>query len=137
MGNPLQRLRSLPWLTLLQAAALTIFIVTVLDCLLIAALRIPAIAQILDLLLSPPAVTFTLLAVFAGIGALAVFLLETFFTHISINASVLWALIPCLIVALVIKSWLPFPSAVVGIQQASLIAILLGVFFGGMRYWRR
>jgi len=137
MGNTLQRLRSLPWLTLLQAAALTVFVATVLDCLLIASLRVPAIARSLNLLLAPPAVTFTLLAVFAGIGALAVFFLETFFRHILINAAVLWALIPCLIVALLVKSWLPFPSLIVGIQQASLVALLLGVFFGGMRYWRR
>ena len=135
MRDPLQRLKYLPWLELFQAAALTTLIVTVLDIVLI---------QILLILPPQPSTFFaTILAslsIFAaaiGIGALAVYVMERFFRQIYINAAILWALVFCLALLLLIKSYLRIPILLTGISYLQFIGMILGASLQGRRYWRR
>ena len=134
MRNPLQQLKYLPWLELFQVAALTTLIVTALDIVLI---------QIILTLLSQTSSVFigTLisLSIFAsamGIGALAVALMERFFQQIYINTAILWALVFCLALLLLIKSYLQIPVLLTGMGYPQLIGIILGVSIKGRRYWR-
>lgn len=73
-----------------------------------------------------------------GVGVLAVYLLEKFFANITANASVLWALVFCLTLCLVVRSFLPVPARLVNIynNETQLIAIVIGVFWKGRPYWR-
>lgn len=93
--------------------------------------------QVLATLYTPPWRTITDFAVSTGVGAIAVYFLETLFPRTAINASVLWTLILCLMVVLIVKSFLPLPEGLIAPSQISLLGILLGVFLlGGKRYWR-
>jgi hypothetical protein len=138
MANPLQRLKRLPWIPLLLTAVLTNIWVFVVEFFLgIGLERSPLIQNSLTLLLSPPLGMITLVAIAALVGALAVFLLEIVYPNLRINAGVLWALVPCLILAIVIKNELPVPLNLVALDNARLIGILLGIFVKGRIYWRR
>ncbi len=66
---------------------------------------------------------------------LAVIILE-WYRQVIINVSVLWALILCLALALVVKSLLPLPAVLVGLDEIQLITIVVGVFWKGRPYWR-
>lgn len=115
---------------------------------------------ILKLLLAPP-LGFVLPLLFMGaIGALAVWILERGFSRVVITTNVLWALVPCLILASVLKDLLPItfrglsqwvevlqvqPSALLSllgerlqnsVQLESVIAMTVGIFTKGQRYWR-
>lgn len=87
-------------------------------------------------LYSPILSLFTIGAISVGIGALAVFLLETVEKQVFINSGVLWALILCLIIGLIIRSYVPIPALLTDVDQMQLIGIILGVFWKGKRYWR-
>ncbi len=94
-------------------------------------------SQVLATLYTPPWRTITDLAVSAGVGAIAVYFLETLFPRTAINTNVLWTLILCLMVVLIVKSFLPLPEGLIAPSQISLLGIVLGVFLlGGKRYWR-
>jgi hypothetical protein len=136
MSNPLRRLKFLPWTILFQDAALTVLIATLLD-ILIGSLNTPLVRQAYTLLFSPPLGILMLIAVSMAVGALAVYLLEKIFRQVVINAAVLWALIPCLVIMIILKSWLPIPFVLVDANQSSLLGIVLGVFLKGWNYWRR
>ncbi|NET37304.1 MAG: peptide chain release factor 1 [Cyanothece sp. SIO1E1] len=137
MNNPLQRLKFLPWIPLLQVAALTALLATALDFLLIsAANQLEAIARTLSLLLSPPLGLFVVFLVAVGVGALAVYLLERVYPQLSPNTAVLWALVPCLALILFIRSFIPIPAFLVSISYPQLIGMILGIFWKGRGYWR-
>lgn len=101
------------------------------------AMRSPLINDSLSLLLSPPLGLITVLSIAVCVGALAVYLLETVYPNIMINAGVLWALVPCLLLGIVLKNLLPLPASLVGLDEGQLIGIILGIFIKGKPYWRR
>ncbi|NEQ31328.1 MAG: peptide chain release factor 1 [Leptolyngbya sp. SIO4C5] len=133
MRNPIERLKYLPWLILLQIAAVTAAIAALLDAVLalgLAPILFGVLAPSLPLLL--PVLLF---ATAVGIGALAVFVFERFFQHqVLITTNVLWALVPCLGILLWLVSLLPLPSLFVGMDYFRLVGIILGIFWRGRRY---
>jgi hypothetical protein len=135
----MRRLQYLPWRSLFLTAAATIFCTTVLAYALVFSTVNWAIArQILTILYSPPWGILTDLTVSAGVGALSVYFLETLFPKIAINVNILWSLILCLIIVLIVKSFLPLPDGLINFNEISAMGIILGVFLlGGKRYWRR
>jgi hypothetical protein len=138
MRNPLWRLKSLPWAVLIQVALVTVAIATAADLLLAQGLALvlggvgPGLMPLLSLV-------FMVLPVAAGFGsgALALALLERWFTTVYINAGVLWALVPCLVLVLFAKGFLPVPALLVAVSQSFLVGALLGIFVVGKRHWRR
>ena len=140
MRNPWWRLKTLPWLGLLQNAGLTISLATLVDLVLFQLLallvRQPTSAGIARAVLPLLGWLLPLVAAF-GIGALAVVLLERFFDWIPLNTSTLWALVPCLGLILFIKGLIPeIPALAVGLSYQQLVVIVVGVFVQGRRHWR-
>jgi hypothetical protein len=138
MRDPWRFLKTLPWLILLQNAALAVAIATVLDLLLVQLfLRLPASA------VEGGAVALNLLFIVlpfvaaVGLGALSVVLLERLFRDVYLNTATLWALVPCLALALFIKGLLPaVPALLIGLSYPQVVGLVLGIFFRGKRYWR-
>ncbi|ASC69261.1 hypothetical protein XM38_001880 [Halomicronema hongdechloris C2206] len=141
MRDPLWRLKSIPWVILLQNALLTVIIATGLDLLLLQGLlglsrtgllagsgRLFPLAGLLGLILT--------VLVGAGIGALAVILLDRFFTQILPDAATLWALVACLVLMLWLKSIIPLSTFLVRFSYPLFVGLLLGVFVKGKRHWR-
>jgi hypothetical protein len=142
MSNPLQRLSRLPWISLLIAAILTNIWVFVLEFFLwFGAVRFPSLQNVLNLLFSPPLGMIVTVAIGVGVGALAVYLLEIVYPHLIINTAVLWALVPCLVLAIAIKGLtlqsLLLPTSLVGLNETQFLGIILGIFLKGKPYWRR
>ena len=134
--NPLQTLRYLPWLPLLTVAALTLVATFVLEILLGLAITVSPLAnQALNLLFTPPLGMLMVVVIGLGVGAIAVWILETLRQDIVINAGILWALIACLMLLVVLRQLIP-GAALVAPNQPTLIGVVLGVFFRGRRYWR-
>ena len=101
----LDRLKRLPWRSLLQVAACTTVIITVGEVILVWAFQESLVARnILKLLLSGPLGVLIPVAAAIGLGALAVYLIERQCTQVRINTSNLWALVPCLLLTLWLKS---------------------------------
>lgn len=77
-------------------------------------------------------------AVDAVIGILGVVVLEKLMgPRPSIYVSTLWALILCLLMALVVKSLIPIPGIFLSqLHQISIVGLLVGVFGKSQRYWR-
>ena len=136
MGNPLQRLKYLPWRSLFLLSSLIAAIVTAIDFLVVIGYNYsPVIKRTLTLLYTPPMGILVDFAFVVGIGALAVYLLEKFY-RLTINTAVLWALVLCLAVCLIIKSLLPIPDVLVKFNEIQLMGIAIGVFWKGRPYWR-
>ena len=136
MGNPLQRLKYLPWRSLFLLSSLIAVIVTAIDYLVVIGYNYSLVIQrTLTLLYTPPMGILVDFAFVVGIGALAVYLLEKF-SRLSINTAVLWALVLCLAVCLIIKSLLPIPDVLVKFNEIQLMGIAIGVFWKGRPYWR-
>lgn len=137
MNNPFQQLFRLPWLLLFLNGLLTILCVAALEFLLgIAASQVALVAALFNLLYAPVVGVITAIALAFGIGILAVYLLEKFFPEVPINAGTLWALLLCLLLAILAKLVLPLPVQLVDAGQLNLIGIMLGIFWRGRRYWR-
>jgi len=134
----MQRLRYLPWRSLFLTAAVTIFCTIVLSYAVgFSTMNSAIVRQVFATLYTPPWRTLTDFAVATGVGAIAVYFLETLFPRTAINTNVLWTLILCLMVVLIVKSFLPLPEGLIAPSQISLLGIVLGVFLlGGKRYWR-
>ncbi|MGK7905401.1 MAG: peptide chain release factor 1 [Hormoscilla sp.] len=134
----LDRLKRLPWGSLLQVAALTTVIITVGEVILVWAFQKSFIVRnLLNLLLDGPLGVLMPVAAAIGLGALAVYLLEQQFVRISINTSNLWALVPCLLLTLWIESLLSLPSlGLLSLSEPILIGIIVGIFWKGRPYWR-
>jgi membrane protein YqaA with SNARE-associated domain len=138
MNNPVRRLKAMPWLTLLQIATLTLVVVTLVEFV-IAVLYSSSmvVRRTLDMLFAPPLAIIMVLAIAGVVGALAVYIMERFFQHTSINTANLWGLVLCLIVMVAVKSVLPIPNLFLSLEQISLMGLMLGVFLKSVKYWRR
>jgi hypothetical protein len=137
MNDPVRQLRLLPWRSLIQAAVLALIGFGVVEFLLVLGnSQSAAIHQTLLFLFSPPLDLLTLATAGLGIGALAVYLLETLSRQILIYTPTLWAVILCLILCLLLKSFLPLPAVLVSFNETQLIGLIVGVFWKGRRYWR-
>lgn len=136
MRNPLERLKYLPWRSLLQVAGLTMLIVAAVELLLVGSIALyPLLLRPLNLLLSPPLGMIVSFALATGMGCLAVYIAEGWHGF-ALNASTLWALAFCLLLGLFLKSLLPLPLMLVGFSQLSFIAAVVGIFWKGRPYWR-
>ncbi|MFQ4139401.1 peptide chain release factor 1 [Nodosilinea sp. PGN35] len=138
MRNPLWRLKSLPWAILLQVALAAVAIATAADLLLAQGLAL-LLANVGSGLLPLMQLLFMALPIVAGfgIGALALTILERWFSRVYIDTGVLWALVPCIALVIFIKGFLPIPAALVTMSYTLLVGVLLGVFVVGKRHWRR
>lgn len=139
MSNPLRRLKFLPWRSLFLLSSLVTLIVVVIDFLFIVSYDLsPALARGISLMYGGSLGVLVQFAGVVGVGVLAVYLLEKFFANITANTGVLWALVFCLTVCLVVRSFLPIPERLVSIynNETQLIAIIIGVFWKGRPYWR-
>lgn len=140
MRNPLWRLKTLPWILLLQNALLTVVLATLLDILLLFVLSLLAGIGSSDtaFALLGGGVGSTLLVLIAagGMGALSIILMERFFRNVMPDGAILWALVACLALILYIRSFLPIPFILIGFSQLQLVGMMLGLFAQGRRYWR-
>lgn len=143
MTNPLRRLKFIPWRSLAIIAGITFAIVIAIE--LVLGLTFSqldentqsTIIRILGATLYAPSLSLlTVGAIGAGIGALAVFLLETIEKRVYINATVLWSLLLCLLIGLIIRHYIPIPALLTDVNEIQLIGMVLGVFWRGKRYWR-
>lgn len=139
MRNPLWRLKTLPWIPLLQNALLTVLLATVLDIALLFLLE--ALRDVWPegsrQVLGGGTVSLLLLLLTAGgIGALGVILLERIFRQVLIDAATLWALVGCLALVLFVKRFFPVPTLFVGFSQPQLIGLIFGLFAQGRGHWR-
>lgn len=139
MRNPLWRVKTLPWVPLIQNALLTVLLATVLDIalrFLVAGLSnvwpqgTSAVLQggLVGLLLQ--------FMIAGGVGALAVILMERVFRYVRLDAATLWALVGCLALVLWVKSWLPIPAFLVGLSYTQFVGLMLGLFSQGRSHWR-
>lgn len=129
-------MRYLPWSPLFQSAGLTVLVATAIDVLLQLALGyVPAIANIL--LFNQFLILLISLAVPCGVGVLGIFFTRAFFRQVLLGTDTIWALVGCLLVALVVKNLLPaIPAMFLGgfsIQTALMVAV--GCFTAGKRHW--
>ena len=138
MNDPLRRLKFLPWISLLQISLITVLVAIAFDVLLVQiATAVPVILNLLTKLLNSPIGVLIRLAVPVGIGALAVAILERWFRQVMITNSTLWALVPCVALWLLLKSFVQMPSALFpDLDILSLVGIVVGVFWKGRPYWR-
>jgi len=139
MRDPLRRLKTLPWVTLIQTALLTVLLATLLDLALLFGLQ--NLAQIWPqasgaILGGGLGALLLQLLVAGGVGALAVILLERVFRDVIPGVSTLWALVLCLAVALYIKTLLPVPMFLVGFSYLQFVGMVFGLFSQGRGYWR-
>jgi hypothetical protein len=139
MGNPLRSWKFLPWRSLFSAAAVTVLIAKLLD----AAIGYGSIySQPLDRLLTAivehQLAVILFLLLYFGLGALAVYLLETVFSPGPIYASTLWALILCLLLTFMLASLIfrPLPVVLFRLNENLLVGLAVGVFWKGRSYWR-
>lgn len=138
MNDPLRRLKFLPWISLLQISLITVLVAIAFDVLLVQiATAVPVILNLLTKLLNSPIGVLIRLAVPVGIGALAVAILERWFRQVMVTNSTLWALVPCVALWLLLKSFVQMPSALFpDLDILSLVGVVVGVFWKGRPYWR-
>lgn len=136
MSRNLRRLQYLPWGLLLQASAITTGIVIFIELIVAFGYEQSAlIRRTLGFLYTPPLGGLLVLATAVGVGALAIVVIERFFPRLSISSAILWALIPCLLLMLFVKSLLPVPSQLINIHQPLAMGFMLGIFWKGRPYW--
>lgn len=136
MSDPVRTLKHLPWRSLLQVSGFTIVIAIVVEVFLsIGYIRSAAIRSLLSELYAPPSGILLLFGAAVGVGALAVYLLERLHRQVFVNATILWALVPCLALVVFLKSLLPVP-ALVSLNSLQLLGVVVGVFWKGRPYWR-
>lgn len=133
----MHQFKSLPWQVLINAALITLGLTTGLDYGLTLILPLASQAQILSMFGPPLGLLFST-AVDMVIGIVGVMVLEKLMSpRPSIYLSTLWALILCLLLALVLRSFIPIPGILLSqLHQISIVGILMGVFGKGQRYWR-
>ncbi|MGD1704874.1 peptide chain release factor 1 [Dapis sp. BLCC M229] len=139
MNNIWQRLKNLPWQELSLVSFIATLTVVASEVLLILSLTyFFVILKPLNMLFSSPIFGVLIpIGVAVGMGALAVYLLEWWQKEWLLNNSSLWALVLCLFIGLLLKSFLPLPSILLSASKASLISLAVGVFWKGRPYWRR
>ncbi len=88
-------------------------------------------------MLSSPIGVLIEFAVPVGIGALAVAVLERWFRQVMITNSTLWALVPCVALWLLLKSFVQLPTVLLpDVNIVPLVGVVVGVFWKGRPYWR-
>jgi hypothetical protein len=135
MSNPFRSFKYLPWSALFQSAGLTVLISMALDILLLTAFAYLPQSSIVNAVAAVLLIVLPFVASF-GVGALAIFLTTRFFRQILLRADTIWALVSCVLLFLFVKSWLPVPSLFVGFDYFSVMAVIVGAFTAGRRYWR-
>ncbi|NDJ18630.1 peptide chain release factor 1 [Myxacorys almedinensis] len=135
MSNPLRSLKYLPWIPLLQAALLTTLIAIAIDFLIALSFLAPPLRVVAVQILNSPLEIFVRLASAVGLGALAVVVITRWFRQLVITNALLWALVPCLVLCLFLKSLLGLPAPLLPAPNYPvLIGIILGIFWKGRRY---
>ncbi|HEY9616896.1 MAG TPA: peptide chain release factor 1 [Microcoleaceae cyanobacterium] len=137
MGDPIERLKRLPWKVLFQAALITVLIVMLLEFIVLQAARFsPTTAVLISSLLGGSLGIVIILAIFAGIGALGVLVLEYLY-RAGINLGSLWGLVLTLALTLLLKNYLPLPVNLLGLNnEFELFGLIIGVFLKGQAYWQ-
>lgn len=142
MRDPLWRVKSLPWIPLLQNALLTVLLATGLDIALIfllsALLNVGSAGGGVALQILEGGILGLLVQLLAagGVGALAVILMERIFRDVRLDGATLWGLVGCLALILWVKGWLPIPAFLVGISYLQFVGMMLGLFSQGRSHWR-
>ena len=137
MSNFLRRLKLLPWREMLQIAALVNCIVVGLELFLAWGLiQSEVFGKIFTLLFGSPLGILIPFAIAVGMGALAVYFLEYWQQQFLLNRISLWVLVLCVLLGLVLKSFLPIPSLLASLSEEALIGVTVGVFWKGRPYWR-
>lgn len=137
MGDPIERLKRLPWKVLFQAALITVLIVMILEFLVLQIAQLsPAFAELVSALLGGSLGIITLLAISAAVGALGVLVLEYLYRS-GITVGSLWGLVLTLALTLLLKTYLPLPWNLIGLNnEFQLFGIVVGVFLKGKPYWQ-
>ncbi len=141
MFDPWQSFKSLPWIPLISTAVVTVTLGKIFDLVFISTYSyVPQSQSWIDLIFSPPWGLILIILLSIGLGAVSVWLLETFFSPGAIYASTLWGLVLCLLVLMIIVSLISdfanVPSSLLGINQNILVGMVVGVFWKGKKYWR-
>ena len=137
MSNFLRRLKLLPWREMLQIAALVNCIVVGLELFLVWGwIQSEVFGKIFTLLFGSPLGILIPFAIAVGMGALAVYFLEYWQQQFLLNRTTLWVLVLCVLLGLVLKSFLPIPPLLASLSEEALIGVLVGVFWKGRPYWR-
>lgn len=130
------RLKQIPWRSLLLVGLATVAIATVLEFLVFGGLAaLPIFNRVFIILFSPPLGLFMSVLAQVGVGVLAVYLIETWQTQIYPNTANLWALVACVLLSLFLRTLLLEP-VILDLSESALIGVVLGVFWKGRRYWR-
>ena len=139
MNNIWQRLKNLPWQELSLVSLVATLTVVASEVLLrLSLIYFFVILKPLNMLFSSPIFGVLIpIGVAVGMGALAVYLLEWWHKQWLLNNSSLWALVLCLFIGLLLKSFFPLPAILLTASKASLISLAVGVFWKGRPYWRR
>jgi len=133
----MRRLKLLPWREMLQIAALVNCIVVGLELFLAWGLiQSEVFGKIFTLLFGSPLGILIPFAIAVGMGALAVYFLEYWQQQFLLNRISLWVLVLCVLLGLVLKSFLPIPSLLASLSEEALIGVTVGVFWKGRPYWR-
>ena len=133
--NPIEQFKRLPWRSLAQATILVVLFVTLLEFGIAFGLQFPQVSVALRLLFNPPLGLLTECAIAFGLGVLAVVILERI-DRSSIRAGSLWGLVLCIVIAFLIKGWLPIGNALFRVEQLQIGGLLVGIFWYGRPYWR-
>lgn len=137
MSNFLRRFKLLPWREMLQISALVNCIAVGLELFLTWGFTQSRVFRnVLTLLFGSPLGILIPVAVAIGMGALAVYFLEYWQQQFLLNRVSLWVLVLCLLLGLVLKSFLPLPAFLASLSETALIGIAIGVFWKGRPYWR-
>jgi hypothetical protein len=137
VSNFLRRLKLLPWREMLQISALVNCIVVGLELFLVWGwIQSEVFGKIFTLLFGSPLGILIPFAIAVGMGALAVYFLEYWQQHFLLNRISLWVLVLCVLLGLVLKSFLPIPDNLASLSETALIGVTVGVFWKGRPYWR-
>jgi hypothetical protein len=137
VSNFLRRLKLLPWREMLQIAALVNCIVVGLELFLVWGwIQSEVFGKIFTLLFGSPLGILIPFAIAVGMGALAVYFLEYWQQQFLLNRTTLWVLVLCVLLGLVLKSFLPIPPLLASLSEEALMGVTVGVFWKGRPYWR-
>ncbi|MGI0492110.1 hypothetical protein ACN4EG_09875 [Alkalinema pantanalense CENA528] len=157
--SPWGPLRYLPWDALLGVALMTVLGVVAVEWLFFLGLTLwpNLLGSLLNIVLTSPFAGILPFAIALAIGALAVFILEhQRFWRLSITTEVLWGLVPCLLLAWILKEVLPitplgvmqffftktmsvthlFVKVANSLTLEDILGWTVGIFIQGRRYWR-
>jgi len=137
MSNFLRRFKLLPWREMLQISALVNSIVVGLELFLAwGFIQSQLFRNVLRLLFDSPLGMLIPFAIAVGMGALAVYFLEYWQQQFLLNRISLWFLVFCILLGLLLKSFLPIPPFLASLSETALIGVAVGVFWKGRPYWR-